>query len=123
MGASADTRSAVTPTEKKRDYDRALADCNAAMRTDPGYYFAFCARGQAHAGKGDYNQALADFNEGIKTDPKSAYCYSRRGIANEKRGDRDAAIADFRKALALKDKLYDSHTLCKDALKRLGATP
>jgi hypothetical protein len=33
------------------------------------------------------------------------------------------AIADFRKALALKDKLYDSHTLSKDGLKRLRAAP
>jgi tetratricopeptide (TPR) repeat protein len=45
------------------DNDRAIADCNEAIRLDPNYVLAYNKRGYAYAAKGDYERATVDFNE------------------------------------------------------------
>src|SRR6267154_2690128 len=85
----------------KGDYDRAIADCNEAIRLDPQYAPAYSNRGNAWSGKGDNDRAIADLNEAIRLDPRYASAYYNRGNAWSEKGDNDRAIADHNEAIRL----------------------
>jgi tetratricopeptide (TPR) repeat protein len=85
----------------KRDFDRALADFNEAIRLDPKNAVAFRNRGLAVQNKGDLDRAVADFSEAIKLDPKHAGTYHFRGAILLAKGDLDRAIADFSEVIRL----------------------
>jgi tetratricopeptide (TPR) repeat protein len=59
----------------KDDYDRAIADYNQAIQSNPNFANAYDSRGYAYAGRGDYDQAIADCNEAIRLDPNYAAPY------------------------------------------------
>jgi tetratricopeptide (TPR) repeat protein len=48
-----------------RNYDRAMADCNQALRIDPNYARAFSNRGLVYEAKGDRDRAIADFRKAL----------------------------------------------------------
>jgi tetratricopeptide (TPR) repeat protein len=52
-----------------KDYDRAIADYNAALRIDPKYASAYNNRGIAYWGKKDYCRARADYEKALQLDP------------------------------------------------------
>jgi len=85
----------------KKDPDRALTDCNEAVRADPGYAAAYINRGNAYLNKSDFDRAFADFNEAIRLDPKSAWAYTERGNLYKSKGDSDHALADFSESIRL----------------------
>jgi len=85
----------------KKDPDRALTDCNEAVRADPAYAAAYINRGNAYLNKSDFDHAFADFNEAIRLDPKSAWAYTERGNLYKSKGDSDHALADFGQAIRL----------------------
>jgi tetratricopeptide (TPR) repeat protein len=86
---------------EKGENDRALADCNQAIRLDPKDAFAYNNRGNAYNAEGDYDRAIADFTEAIRLDPKLAFAYNGRGVAYRHKGDLDRAIADYTEAIQL----------------------
>jgi tetratricopeptide (TPR) repeat protein len=85
----------------KKDPDRALPDCDEAIRIDRGYVPAYVNRGNAYLNKGDSERAFADFNEAIRLDPNSAWAYNARGDLYKSRGELDHAMADFNEAIRL----------------------
>ncbi|WP_375469892.1 tetratricopeptide repeat protein, partial [uncultured Nostoc sp.] len=52
--------------DNKKDYDRAIADYNLAIKLDPNYTFAYYNRGNSYDNKKDYDRAIADYNLAIK---------------------------------------------------------
>jgi tetratricopeptide (TPR) repeat protein len=110
----------------KKDYDRAFADYNEAIRLSATYAEAFYNRCIVYRIKEDYDHALADCNQAIKLGPTpnalaatdstrlgddrtiSDY-YSQRGAVYLSRKDYDLAIADFDSAIRLYPK--DANTL------------
>jgi tetratricopeptide (TPR) repeat protein len=85
----------------KKDPDRALSDCNEAVRADPAYAAAYINRGNAYLNKSDVDRAFADFNEAIRLDPKNAWAYAERGNLYKGKGDSDHALADFSESIRL----------------------
>src|SRR5262245_21494549 len=51
------------------DFDRAIADFDAAIRLDPNSALAYAHRGTAWQNKGNYQRVIADLTEAIRLDP------------------------------------------------------
>ncbi|MGA7805553.1 tetratricopeptide repeat protein [Bradyrhizobium sp.] len=85
----------------KKDPDRALADCDEAIRIDRGYAPAYVNRGNVHLNKGDVERAFGDFNEAIRLDPGNAWAYNARGDLYKNKGDFGHALADFSESIRL----------------------
>ena len=85
----------------KKDPDRALSDCNEAIKADSHYAAAYINRGNAYLYKSDFDHAFADFNEAIRLDPKSAWAYTERGNLYKNKGDFEHALADLNEAIRL----------------------
>src|SRR6059058_3816897 len=86
------------------DVNRAVADYNESMRTDPTYPAAYNNRGNTWYHSGDFDRAIADYNQAIQLDPKYAPAYNNRGSAWGAKGDLDRAMADYNQAIQLDPK-------------------
>ncbi len=93
---------------KKKDYDRAIADYNEAIRLNPQLALAFNSRGNAWAEKKEYDHAIADYNEAIRLNPQYSHAFSNRGNAWSYKKDYDRAIADYNEAIRLDPKYADA---------------
>lgn len=85
----------------KKDPDRALSDCNEALRADSSNAAAYLNRGNVYLNKSDVERAFADFNQAIRLDPKNAWAYVERGNLYKNKGDIDHALADLNEAIRL----------------------
>jgi lipoprotein NlpI len=85
----------------KKDSDRALSDCNEAVRIDSSNAAAFLNRGNAYLSKSDMEHALTDFNSALRVDPKNAWAYAERGNLYKNKGDVDHALADLNESIRL----------------------
>ncbi len=104
----------------KKDPDRALADCNEAIRADRAYAAAYVNRGNAYLNKADFERAFGDFNEAIRLDTKNAWAYNARGSLYKNRGDFDHALADITEAIRLDPNYAVAYFLRSDLYKRKG---
>ena len=55
-----------------KNYDRAIADYDAAVRLDPKFQRAYNNRGAAWRAKGDRRRALQDYAEAVRLNPSDA---------------------------------------------------
>jgi lipoprotein NlpI len=85
----------------KKDPDRALSDCNEAIRANGGDAAAYLNRGNAYLSKSDFERAFGDFNEAIRLDPKNAWAFAQRGNLYKSKGDFDRALADLNESVTL----------------------
>jgi lipoprotein NlpI len=85
----------------KKDSDKALTDCNEAIRAYRGLAAAYLNRGNVYLSKSDFEHAFADFNEALRLDPKNAWAYAERGNLYKYQGDFDHALADLNEAIRL----------------------
>ncbi|WP_255602242.1 aspartyl protease family protein [Glacieibacterium megasporae] len=84
-----------------RDLDRALDDCNAAVRLRPGTVAYLDSRGLVRLRRGEFTQALKDYDAAIGIAPRSAWSLYARSIVRAKVGDAAGATADRAAAIAL----------------------
>jgi len=94
---------------QKGDYDKAIADCDEAIRLDPQLAAAYNNRGSAYLWKRDYDKAIADCDLAIRLNPKDARAHTNRGIAYLFKRDYDKAIADCDLAIQLNSKDARAH--------------
>ena len=100
-----------------RDYDRAIADLDAAIKLDAKYFQAFNQRGKVYALKGNHNRAITDFTEAIRFNAKYVEAHNNRGLSYKALGRKAEAIADFRKAQSIDP----SDQVSREQLRLLGA--
>ncbi len=92
--------------ERKRRYDRAIADLDEAIRLqaigpeeDSVRAGTFAARGGIKLARRDHDGALADLDEALRLDPGNAEGYVRRGHIFLAKREPDKALQDFDAAL------------------------
>jgi tetratricopeptide (TPR) repeat protein/predicted aspartyl protease len=100
----------------KVELDKALADCDAALKLTPQGPNALRSRGLTHFERGEFDAAIADDDALLRQAPKDAVTLYARGAAKVRAGRKDAGDADIAAAVALAPRAADQ-------AKRLGLTP
>ncbi len=80
---------------RAKEYGRALAEFDEAIRRDPRGASAWANRGATHLGLGDAEQARSDLTRALELAPEDAHPRYLRGLAWVKLGRRDLALEDF----------------------------
>jgi tetratricopeptide (TPR) repeat protein len=88
----------------KGDPDRAITDCNDAIRLNPKLANAYLNRGKAYSDKGNFDRAIGDYKQAIELNPKSSMGYNNLCDAYLDKGDNDRAITDCNRAIRLDPK-------------------
>jgi tetratricopeptide (TPR) repeat protein len=98
------------------ELDKALADCNAALRLDPGNPGVLDSRGLVLLRQGDLDKAIADYNAALALRPNTAWSLYGRGLARLRKGLTKDGQADVAAATVLNPRLPDE-------ARALGLTP
>ncbi len=85
----------------KKDFPRAFADCDEAIRLDPGFAVAHANRGQVHLENKAPELAIADCIRAIEQDPRLAIAHGNRAIAHVLLRKMDLALAEADLAITL----------------------
>jgi lipoprotein NlpI len=107
----------------KKDPDRALSDCNEALRADSSNTAAYLNRGNAYLSKSDFEHALVDFNAAIRLDPKNAWAFAQRGNLYKNKGDLDHALTDLNESIRLDPTYALAYFTRGDLYKSMGDVP
>lgn len=84
-----------------RDLDKALSDCNAALRLRPNVAAYLDSRALVRLRRGEFDKALADYNAALAVQPRNAWSLYARGIVEHRAGLTAQADADRAAALAI----------------------
>jgi tetratricopeptide (TPR) repeat protein len=84
-----------------RDLDKALADCNGAMRRGGRSAAMLDSRGLVRLRMGDYDKAIEDYDAALKASPRIAWSLYGRGLARRHKGLAAPADADLKAAAAI----------------------
>jgi tetratricopeptide (TPR) repeat protein/predicted aspartyl protease len=87
------------------ELDRALEDCNAAVRADSKAAGFLDSRGLVYLRQGRYDRAIADYDAALALNPKIAWALYGRGLARQHLGQGAAGQADIAAATALAPKI------------------
>jgi tetratricopeptide (TPR) repeat protein len=87
------------------DLDKALADCNAALRLDPGNPSWLDSRGLVELRMGVFDKSIADYEDALRLRPTEAWSLYGRGLAELRKGLTAPGQADLKAATALRPRL------------------
>ena len=90
-----------------RDLDKALTDCNAALRARPGTASYLDSRGLVYLRSDAPARAIADYDAALAVDPRIAWSLYGRGLAERRQGLAARGDADVAAALAVDPGLAD----------------
>jgi tetratricopeptide (TPR) repeat protein len=85
----------------KGDHDRAIQDCDQAIKLHPDYVVAYLYRAHAYFNKANYDRAIQDYDQAISLDSNDAAAFVQRGAAYHRKGDEVRAITDLNQAITL----------------------
>ncbi len=83
------------------DLDKALADCNGALKAHPKSPAVLDSRGLVRLRQGDFAGAIADYDAALAVSPKIAWSLYGRGLARLKTGLPTEGKADIAAATAI----------------------
>lgn len=84
-----------------REFDKAIADFDQALKYNPRYAIAHSDRGDALLAKNDLKEALISYDKAIEIDERIITALDGRGSIFLLRGDLDKGFDDFEKALKI----------------------
>jgi tetratricopeptide (TPR) repeat protein len=87
------------------DLDKALADCNAALKLNPGDPAMLDSRGLVELRLGETDKAIADYDDALRLRPDEAWSLYGRGLAELRKGQTATGQADIKAAIALNPRL------------------
>jgi tetratricopeptide (TPR) repeat protein/predicted aspartyl protease len=90
-----------------QDLDRALEDCDFAVRRSPKAAAFLDSRGLVYLRQGKYKKAIADYDAALALNPKIAWSLYGRGLAQQLLGQSAAGQADIAAATALAPKIAE----------------
>jgi len=90
-----------------RDLDKALGDCDAAIKLQPRNGAYLDSRALVRLRRGELTEALADYDAAIRLAPRNAWSLWARSIVELKMGKADQAKADRQAALQIEPKIAD----------------
>ena len=90
-----------------RDLDKALDDCNAALRLNSKAAFVLDSRGLVRLRLGQLDKAIADYNDALRLQPRIAWSLYGRGTAEMRKGMTSVGQADLDAAMALQPRLSE----------------
>lgn len=102
-------------------FAEAVSDCNAAIRADDQYPYAFHNRGVAYAGLQNPSAAIVDFNRALAMRPNFFNTLLNRAKAYLALGNTQAAMRDYEEVLRLKPENEEARSAL--ALLRGGGPP
>ncbi len=80
----------------KKEFDRAIADCNEVIKLTPNEPALFLNRGNVYNDSGQHDRAIEDYSQAIRFDPKNAVAFFNRGSSWEKKNNLRNALADYK---------------------------
>jgi len=83
------------------DLDKALEDCNRALKRDGMRADYLNSRGLVHFRQGDFKAAIADYDSALKLKPDLAWTLYMRGLAKDALGPATAGKADLTAAIGM----------------------
>ena len=92
------------------DLDKALADCNAALKLSPHAPNILDSRGLVFLRLGELDKAIADYDETLKINPKVYWSLYGRGLAKLRKGMKAEGQADIAAATAIAPLLPENAT-------------
>jgi tetratricopeptide (TPR) repeat protein/predicted aspartyl protease len=98
------------------ELDKALDDCDEAVKSKPDSEAYLDSRGLVYLRQGKTDKALADYEAALHIDPKTPWSLYGRGLIHLRKGEADAGKADIAAAKAVRPTIED------DA-KRYGIAP
>ena len=90
-----------------QELDKALADCNAALKSRPDTAAFLDSRGLVRLRMGDLDKSIADYDAALKLQPHSAWSLYGRGLAKVREGLTTAGEADIAAATAIQPRIED----------------
>ena len=90
-----------------QELDKALADCNAALKSRPDTAAFLDSRGLVRLRMGDLDKSVADYDAALKLQPQNAWSLYGRGLAKVRKGLTSAGEADIAAATAVQPRIED----------------
>jgi tetratricopeptide (TPR) repeat protein/predicted aspartyl protease len=90
-----------------RELDKALADCNAALKAFPARAAYLDSRALVRLRRGEYDAALTDYDAALRINPRNAWSLYARSIAAARAGRAGEAAANRAAALAMDRRVVD----------------
>jgi tetratricopeptide (TPR) repeat protein len=90
-----------------QELDKALDDCNAAVRINPKGAQFLDSRGLVRLRRGDYKKSIADYDAALSLDPELAWSLYGRGLDQLRLGNAGAGQADIAAAAVLRPKIAE----------------
>lgn len=87
---------------RKRDFEKAFADYNLAIKLGPFDVAGYSGRGSVFAAQNDFESAIADYSKAIELNPSHWPSYLVRGHLYLKQGDLAKGNDDIKKSEELK---------------------
>jgi tetratricopeptide (TPR) repeat protein len=94
---------------EKKQFQKAIADYNEALRLDPQDVDVYNDRGRVWFDLKDYDKALADYNEALRLDPKYVHAWNNRGRVWFAKKDYDQALADYNESIRLDRRYFHAY--------------
>lgn len=94
---------------RRKQYEKALEDCNYAIQAGSKSAVTYAYRGQACYSRKEYQKAIEDYTTALDLKPREARWYSNRGWAYLSLKNYQKALQDFDQALAYSRRLFQAY--------------